>query len=112
MDVLITKGEVKGVEVRMPSYCKSCKPDAHLQIRYVVSDPKILGMRNSSERDREVEDTRLFSVDEGWFQDIDVDGEGQYLISIEQYPHGVCNGCAENTTEQEECTKCRRSSKK
>ena len=113
IDVHVVEGEIVGVVNAIVLYCGHCKPDAPLQMRYVVSDLKKWGpARVANARDKEVEETRLFSVDAGLFQDIDHEGEVQWLTSIEQYTHGVCNGCAENTTEQEECAKCRRRSKK
>jgi Fe2+ or Zn2+ uptake regulation protein len=57
-------------------------------------------------------ETRCFTVENGWFQDVDKEsGEDRYTISLEDYNHTFCMNCGQRI-EETECQEHRPSAKK
>lgn len=73
-------------------YCQNCTPTANL----------VLVLRSL---DGERADERYFTLDEGWFQDIDKEtGDPQYVVSLEQYSVIWCTKCGD-AIEETTCKK-------
>ena len=86
--------DVKGAvvaRIEQRQLCNDCQPE-HTDFLLIMGDPK------------NPDDRRAFNLEEGWLQDVDSEGETQYLVSPEQYSLAVCDQCGENT-EPQECSK-------
>ena len=91
---LLKDGNVSPPSFVTNQYCRECKPPAALQLKLMNTEGYEL-------------DELLFRVEDGWFQHVDGNtNEDQYLISLEEYNHTICENCGELVSEETKCKSC------
>jgi hypothetical protein len=86
--------QVLGADTKAVSYCERCKPQASI----------ILVLKPLKSSSSAYDDERRFSLDGGFFQDVDSEGGEQYVVTAEDYAFIYCSECGE-VNDETECRK-------
>ena len=69
--------------VELAPYCRACTPHGPLEVTLRAG------------HSTEPSDRRTFRIEDGFFEEVDSDGDPVIGVSIDEYAHGCCRECGE-----------------